>query len=148
MEGTLTADGVATLSALESRYPVLRGWDRRQETDGLPVIDDSAALLAYWQAVPVIHPIFARLFHYARPFNEIRPLGVGDLKVVKQWLVAYEPGEISDIHNVMLGEEKVRVHRRLEKTEEAFSYSTSTDRRPPATPSPRTASRSSGRPSR
>ncbi|HZN18964.1 MAG TPA: hypothetical protein VFB84_12445 [Micromonosporaceae bacterium] len=86
-------------------------------------VTTAAVLDAYLSATPVIHPIFARLFHYARPFNDIKPIGIGDLKVVKQWLVAYLPGEISDIHNVMAGETKERDHRRLEKTEETFSFS-------------------------
>ena len=45
-------------------------------------------------------------------FNAVKPIGVGDLKVVKQWLTAYRPGEISHIHNVMDGETRSRAHRR------------------------------------
>lgn len=32
------------------------------------------------------------------------------------------PGEISHIHNIRKGELKERTHRRLEKTEETFSF--------------------------
>ena len=63
-------------------------------TEELPLISGQAALAAYWNATPVIHPIFARLFHYLRPFNDIKPIGVGDLKVVKQKLPKYEAREI------------------------------------------------------
>jgi hypothetical protein len=77
-------------------------------------------------ATPVVHPMFARLFWYAKPFNDLKPLGIGDLKVVKQWLIEYIPGEISDIHNVMKGEVKKRSHRLLEKTEQTFSFTSET----------------------
>ena len=47
----------------------------------------------------------------------IQPLGVGDLKVVKQTLLAYVAGEVSHIENVMNGESKSRTHRKLDRTE-------------------------------
>lgn len=50
----------------------------------------------------------------------IRPLGIGDLKVVKQTLVKYAKGEVAHIENVLLGEHKDRKHRRLDRTEEIF----------------------------
>jgi hypothetical protein len=112
-----------TLQARRDLLSVLRGWDGHAKLPGLPLIAGVADLAAYLAATPVVHPIFARLFWYAKkPFNELKPLGVGDLKVVKQWLIAYLPGEICDIHNVMAGETKDRIHRRLEKTEETFSF--------------------------
>lgn len=79
----------------------------------------------YFQSTPIIHPIVAELHWYRRPrnFNNIRPIGLGDLKVVKQWLCGYKAGEISHIHNIMKNEEKERNHRHLEKTEEVFSFS-------------------------
>lgn len=79
----------------------------------------------YFQSTPIIHPIVAELHWYRRPrnFNNIRPIGLGDLKVVKQWLCGYKAGEIAHIHNIMKNEEKERNHRHLEKTEEVFSFS-------------------------
>ncbi len=82
-------------------------------------IDDIDELM---QADPVIPPVVARRAHYLEPFNAVRPIGLGDLKVVKQWLCGYELGEISYIHNVMSGEINERTFRNLEKTEETFSY--------------------------
>jgi len=49
--------------------------------------------------------------------GKIRPLGVGDLKVVKQTLLAYVPGEVAHIENVLTGESKERSHRTLDRVE-------------------------------
>lgn len=123
--GRLKPDGNSTIASLTGDFPQFKGWTGTSALPGLPLIGSAAVLAEYLDARPIVHPIFAQLTRYARPFNTIKPLGVGDLKVVKQWLIGYEAGEISDIHNVMLGESKERVHRRLEKTEDAFSSSSS-----------------------
>ena len=122
--GHLTPSGKEIIASLSGDIPALRDWAGPGAVLGLPLIATVADLAEYLLARPIVHPIFAQLQRYARPFNKIKPLGVGDLKVVKQWLVAYEAGEISDIHNVMQGETKDRTHRRLERTEETFSSST------------------------
>lgn len=49
--------------------------------------------------------------------GRIVPLGIGDLKVVKQTLLEYVPGEVAHIENVLLGESKERKHRKLDRTE-------------------------------
>ncbi|MDX2214937.1 MAG: hypothetical protein SFY66_16740 [Oculatellaceae cyanobacterium bins.114] len=49
--------------------------------------------------------------------GRIRPLGIGDLKVVKEKLLAYVPGEVAHIENVLKGESKERKHRTLDRTE-------------------------------
>ncbi|MFS0701435.1 hypothetical protein AB6N24_15805, partial [Cellulomonas sp. 179-A 4D5 NHS] len=49
--------------------------------------------------------------------GRIRPLGIGDLKVVRQTLLAYEPGEVASIENVLAREQKSRVHRALHRTQ-------------------------------
>jgi hypothetical protein len=119
--GQLSAGEQTTLAALAQSFPALRNYQGPASLAGFPLIDSAAALAAWLTARPVVHPIFAELFYYARPFNAIKPIGIGDLKVVKQSLIAYEAGEISDIHNMMKGEKKVRNHRRLEKSEDTFS---------------------------
>jgi hypothetical protein len=119
-----TDDTVRMFLALGHAYPGLRGWDRKAAAPGFPLVNDRAALVAYRTAMPIVHPMFARLFYHLKPFNDIRPVGVGDLKVVKQWLTAYRPGEISHVHNVMKGEDRTRDHRRLERSEESFSLTT------------------------
>jgi hypothetical protein len=48
----------------------------------------------------------------------IKPLGIGDLKVVKQKLARYEAGEIAHIENMMAQEHRKRTHRRLQQSEE------------------------------
>jgi hypothetical protein len=92
-----------------------------EQWPGFPGIENANGLRLHLAASPLIHKLFAQLFWYGRPFNRIQPVGVGDLKVVRQWLTAYRPGEISHIHNVMKGENRTRDHRRLESTEETFS---------------------------
>lgn len=47
----------------------------------------------------------------------LRPLGIGDLKVVRQTLLKYETGEIAYIENVLRSEERTREHRVLNTTE-------------------------------
>jgi hypothetical protein len=49
---------------------------------------------------------------------KIKPKGIGDLKVVKQTLVRYAPGEVAHIENVMATESRGRKHRRLRQIEE------------------------------
>jgi hypothetical protein len=49
--------------------------------------------------------------------GRITPLGIGDLKVVKQTLLAYVAGEVAHIENVLKGESKERTHRKLDRTE-------------------------------
>lgn len=54
-----------------------------------------------FMASPLIHKIFAYLTGYYRPFNDLRPVGIGDLLVVKQFLCRYEAGEIAHVENVL-----------------------------------------------
>ena len=48
----------------------------------------------------------------------VRPIGVGDLKIVKQRLARYEAGELAHIENVLAHEKRDRQHRRLRQFEE------------------------------
>jgi hypothetical protein len=111
------------LERLTAAFPSLKGWTFGPLPADLPLIRHAADVDAHLAAAPIIHPLFARLHHFRRPFNAITPLGIGDLKVVKHWLTRYKAGEIAHIDNVLLGETKTRVHRHLEKTEDVFSFS-------------------------
>lgn len=51
----------------------------------------------------------------------IRPLGIGDLMVVKQELIKYTTGEVAHIENVLQGESKLRTHKRITETEESYT---------------------------
>jgi hypothetical protein len=86
------------------------------------LVSDNRQLAAIFNAVPIINPIFAFLRN--TPFNDIKPIGIGDLKVVKQWLTHYEAGEIAHIENVLKGESKDRTHRRLDRREDILSLET------------------------
>lgn len=44
------------------------------------------------------------------------PLGIGDLKVVKETGLAYQAGEVAYIENVLIGESKERIYRTLNRT--------------------------------
>lgn len=111
----------ATQKLVSELYPELFLNGAGSWRDSFPLIAGPDDLEAYLSAKPVVHPIFARLHRFRFPFNDIKPIGVGDLKVVKQWLLGYSVGEISHIDNVLIGETKSRVHRHLEKTEDVFS---------------------------
>ncbi|GHO98569.1 hypothetical protein KSF_086170 [Reticulibacter mediterranei] len=108
---------------LESLYPEITDWNGSDTLSGLPLIQTETDFHACLTATPIIHPIFARLHWYKHPFNDLKPIGIGDLKVVKQWLIAYQAGEIAHVENVLKGEIKDRTYRHLEKTEETFSFS-------------------------
>ena len=54
-----------------------------------------------------------------RPY--IRDVGVADLLIVKQHLRNYERMDIAHIENVLIGENKSRTHRALERTEETLT---------------------------
>lgn len=57
----------------------------------------------------------------------IKPLGIGELKVVKQTLKKYVAGEVAHIENVLRGEYKERKHRVLDRTEDIFTVSNETN---------------------
>lgn len=110
-------------------------------TQALKAIDDPRLM----QAVPgtaMQYPGFARLTSnfglvykprpmFPVPKNNVRasikPLGIGDLKVVKQTLKKYVAGEVAHIENVLRGEYKERKHRVLDRTEENITISTETE---------------------
>ncbi len=76
-------------------------------------------------AIDVNYPVHLIPFPWVtRPV--IRPLGIGDLKVVKQTLQRYVAGEVAHIENVLDGEKKERNHRRLDRTEQTFTIETET----------------------
>lgn len=56
----------------------------------------------------------------------IKPLGIADYRRVEQKLICYKPGEIAHIENILKGEGKERITRRLTQTEE--TYATVTER--------------------
>ncbi|MDM5179749.1 hypothetical protein PO883_21390 [Massilia sp. DJPM01] len=49
----------------------------------------------------------------------IRPVGVADLRVVRQVLVGYEKGELANIHNILQGEEHEHFRSYLSRAEES-----------------------------
>ncbi|MBT2134508.1 hypothetical protein KK137_09200 [Croceibacterium sp. LX-88] len=72
----------------------------------------------------VIFPI-PTLFPNIR--GSIKPLGIGDLKVVKQTLKKYAAGEVAHIENVLRGEYKERKHRVLDRVEETITTEVETE---------------------
>jgi len=89
-----------------------------------PYINSKEDLKVFFDVQPLVHPIFSRLRNFHIPFNKIRPVGIADLKIVKQILVKYEPGEVAHIENVLKGESKERIHRRLDTIETFISDET------------------------
>lgn len=58
--------------------------------------------------------------------GQIKPLGIGDLKVVKQTLRNYHTGEVAHIENVLRGEYFERKFRTLDRTEQTIDVTTET----------------------
>lgn len=82
---------------------------------------DPADVAAVLGATPAIHRLVTSLVAYYHPFNPIKPVGIGDLLVVKQFLRRYEPGEVAHIENVLDGESKVRRLNRVDQVDELLS---------------------------
>lgn len=112
----------ALFTMLAADATILARWDRQSQIAGFPTIATLADLARHLHATAIVHPIFAQLHRFRRPFNTIKPVGIADLKVVKQWLCGYRVGEIAHVENVLSGETKTRQHRRLERSTDTLSY--------------------------
>lgn len=56
--------------------------------------------------------------------NSIKDIGLGDLLVVKQHIVGYEPSEVAYVENILKGETHSREVRRSETTEQSVTIET------------------------
>ena len=119
---------------LGTLYPSLKFWSPDQPdvieqliAEGFPFPRSFAELGVLLDAVPVINPVIARISTDLQPFNSLTPIGVGDLKVVKQKFLGYQKGEIAHVETVLAGENKTRVHRALEKSQDSFSFLSSSE---------------------
>jgi hypothetical protein len=59
--------------------------------------------------------------------GKVEPAGVADLMVVRQQIVRYQGGEVAHIENILRGEEKSRVHRKLDSMERFESETVEVD---------------------
>jgi hypothetical protein len=84
---------------------------------------DSDQLRTAYESIPVVGLDVFRL-QSTPSTTGVRVLGFGDLKVVKQTLKKYTPGEIAYVENVLKGETRARKHRRLDKVEQTITTST------------------------
>ena len=122
------------LSKLNDRMALLSNLGSIADPRVLDFMPPAAASL------PGLQPLVERLNHlmfqphFILPFPapndnvraEIRPLGIGDLKVVKQKLTSYQLGEVAHIENVLRGESKERKYRVLDRTEQTTDVTTET----------------------
>lgn len=79
------------------------------------------------EAQPVIPALFVRLRGAFQPFNTLRPVGIGDLMVVRQTFLGYRKGEIARVETAMAGEAKDRTIRRLDRAEDTQTFVFSED---------------------
>lgn len=86
-----------------------------------------ADVLGRWGAMPVIPIVLARGRAAATPFTDVSSVGTGDLLVVRQRLVGYRAGEISDIENVMAGEDRRLDNSRTHRRDDRYSLLDLTD---------------------
>ena len=87
-ESSLSTSELQTYYLIRRLRPALRDWELTRPVQSLLVVRDSAAVQSLLRAKPAIHPVFSRGLRYLRPFSSVNPIGVGDLKVVRQRLVA------------------------------------------------------------
>ncbi|MGY1631850.1 hypothetical protein ACI784_09115 [Geodermatophilus sp. SYSU D01186] len=117
---------VAFAEYTTSARGLVTSWDRKSVPAGFPRIRTVRDLSTFVDSLTVsVHPLFIRLFDVLEPLR-LRPIGIGDLNVVRDELVGYEALEIADINNVMKGERRSRTSKRLERSEESFSTDEST----------------------
>lgn len=95
--------------------------------DNMPFVMDPSGPQRLFDAQPVVPPIMIRLGAAFEPFNDLRPVGVGDLMVVRQRFLGYRKGEIARIETVLAGESKDRTIRRLDRSEDTQSFAFSED---------------------
>lgn len=74
--------------------------------------------------VPFLEVAGTRGVGSQNPEATLRPLGIGDLLVVKQYPLRYEEGEVAHIENVLASESRNRKHRRLRQREEERTIET------------------------
>ncbi len=87
-------------------------------------LESKEDLAEVFGATPSIHKMFSYLIGYYKPFNTLRPIGIGDLLIVRQFLRKYEAGEISHVENMLKGESKDHSFRTLDRSEETFTTET------------------------
>lgn len=58
--------------------------------------------------------------------SDLKPVGVGDLLVVRQQLKRYEGGELAHVENILKGEFKTRAHERSRETEQTTTIEVET----------------------
>jgi hypothetical protein len=124
---------VRTLAlTLEAIYPGadfrnLHGADLNRALDAiaLPIRAADPASVGPLAARPLIHPLFLKLSLDWTPFNDLRPVGMGDLMVVEQTFLGYRKGEIAHIETVLSGEKKSTVVKQTNRMETSLTYSTS-----------------------
>ncbi|NHZ95229.1 hypothetical protein [Massilia sp. CCM 8734] len=97
------ADGVATAAAMPATGPAAAA-----------VLADNPDLARLIPGAPVSKPAPPASMKFG-----IRPVGVADLRVVRQVLVGYEKGELANIHNILQGEEHEHFHSRLSRADES-----------------------------
>lgn len=100
---------------------LLKAWDRKSVPPGFPRLASIEDLAAYFtKLAPTVHPLFVRIFDVLEPLR-LRPIGIGDLQIVRDTLIGYEANEIADINNVMSGEHRKRMTKKVEKSEQTFT---------------------------
>ncbi|KRG43141.1 hypothetical protein ARC20_10160 [Stenotrophomonas panacihumi] len=60
--------------------------------------------------------------------SDLKPVGVGDLLVVRQQLKRYEGGELAHVENILKGEFKTRLHERSRETEQTTTIEVETQK--------------------
>ncbi|MFN8108356.1 MAG: hypothetical protein U0Y82_00660 [Thermoleophilia bacterium] len=128
IDGVYRAVRGGTASALERHVletdavigPALAAWDQVEDLAGWPVvqtIEDARAVLA---VPPSVHPVAVQLWRFLSALPALRPIGIGDLNIVRAELIGYEATDIADIENTPDGSTVRLTLRDLERSEDVF----------------------------
>lgn len=98
-------------------YELVRAYTPPSDDDVTPPLSVAGSGMVPWDVILRMPLILESL---SAKNNRIRPVGFGDLQVVKQQIKRYEPSDIAHIENVLRSEKRSRTHRRLDRMEETF----------------------------
>lgn len=133
LEADSTVDILNGLEGAQRRY-----YGAIYKLGGLPAVKTAGLLQSGLDEDMVVRPRSTDIpWYYQKPgkrFDEtikgavgsVRPVGIGDLLIVKETIWKYALGEVAHIENVLQAESKERVHRRLDRTEQTFFTETET----------------------
>ena len=104
----------------------LARWDQASDLAGWPAAQTIDDLRSVFATPPAIHPVVLQLWRYLMPMPSLRPIGIGDLNIVRSELIGYEATDLADIENTAMGHTVRLTMRDLERSEDLFGQDVTT----------------------